>query len=141
MRDRGGPVDHATINRWVITDSPQLEEAFPPRQVKYLNTLVAQDQRAVKRVTRPLLGCKTFAAAQAPRGGIALRPMLQKRQLVAEAGAEHRMVADLCSSLAAESRHRQRPRLLHDLLSKIGDTTFCGAQGSCTIRYVRHWGS
>jgi transposase-like protein len=28
MRERGVPVDHATVNRWVIKYSPPLEEAF-----------------------------------------------------------------------------------------------------------------
>jgi putative transposase len=28
MEERGVEVDHATINRWVITYSPLLEEAF-----------------------------------------------------------------------------------------------------------------
>ena len=32
MRARGVPVDHATVNRWVITHSPPLEEAFRRRQ-------------------------------------------------------------------------------------------------------------
>jgi putative transposase len=32
MRERGGHVDHATINRWVIKYSPQLEEAFHRRK-------------------------------------------------------------------------------------------------------------
>jgi len=27
MLERGGHVDHATINRWVVTYSPQREEA------------------------------------------------------------------------------------------------------------------
>ena len=34
------------------------------RQVKYLNSIVEQDHRAVKRVTRPILGVKAFDAAQ-----------------------------------------------------------------------------
>ena len=34
------------------------------RQVKYLNNIVEQDHRGVKRVTRPMLGFKSFAAAQ-----------------------------------------------------------------------------
>ena len=34
------------------------------RQLKYLNNLVEQDHRAVKRVTRPMLGFKSFDAAQ-----------------------------------------------------------------------------
>ncbi len=33
------------------------------RQVKYLNHLVEQDHRAVKRITRPMLGFKSFDAA------------------------------------------------------------------------------
>jgi transposase-like protein len=28
MEERGVPVDHATIQRWVVKDSPQLEEVF-----------------------------------------------------------------------------------------------------------------
>ncbi len=32
MRERGVPVDHATVNRWVVKYSPQLEEAFHRRK-------------------------------------------------------------------------------------------------------------
>ena len=32
MAERGVPVDHATLNRWVIKYSPQLEEAFHRRK-------------------------------------------------------------------------------------------------------------
>jgi putative transposase len=32
MLERGGHVDHSTINRWVIKDSPQREEAFHRRK-------------------------------------------------------------------------------------------------------------
>jgi putative transposase len=31
MEERGGSVDHSTINRWVVKDRPQLEEAFHRR--------------------------------------------------------------------------------------------------------------
>ena len=156
MEARGVPVDHATIQRWVVKDSPQLEEALHRRkrpvwgswrmdetyirvngqwyylyravektgqtidflltrhrderaakrfltkairrhgvlekitidgsaaneaaiksyneehgtaivirQVKYLNNVVEQDHRGVKRITRPMLGFKAFDAAQA----------------------------------------------------------------------------
>ena len=176
MRERGVHVDHATVNRWVIRYSPQLEEAFHRRkrpvgrswrmdetyirvkgqwrylyravdktgqtidfllteyrdteaalrfltqairrhgvpetitidgseaneaaikryneahgthiiirQVKYLNNLVEQDHRAVKRVTRPMLGFKSFNAAQATLAGVELMHMLKKRQLMVEA--------------------------------------------------------
>jgi putative transposase len=32
MEERGGPIDHATIQRWVVQYSPQLEEAFHRRK-------------------------------------------------------------------------------------------------------------
>jgi transposase-like protein len=50
------------------------------RQVKYLNNVVEQDHRAIKRVTRPMLGFKAFDAAQCPLAGIELRHMLRKGQ-------------------------------------------------------------
>ena len=38
------------------------------RQVKYLNNMVEQDHRGVKRITRPMLGFKSFEAAQTHLG-------------------------------------------------------------------------
>jgi len=58
------------------------------RQVKYLNNVVEQDHRAVKRVTRPMLGFKSFAAGQSTLVGIELMHMIKKRQMVSEAGDE-----------------------------------------------------
>jgi putative transposase len=51
------------------------------RQVKYLNNLVEQDHRGVKRVTRPMLGFKAFDAAQRTLAGVELMHMLRKSQL------------------------------------------------------------
>jgi putative transposase len=172
MEERGVEVDHATINRWVIKYSPQLEEAshcrkrpvwvswrldeiyirvkgewkylyrdidkygqtidfllteqrderaakrfltkaighhgvpekitidgseanaaairnynqeygttIVIRQVKYLNNIIEQDHRGVKRVTRPMLGFKSSQAAQSTLAGIELMHMLRKGQL------------------------------------------------------------
>jgi putative transposase len=172
MEERGVDVDHATINRWVVKYSPQLEEAFHRRkrsiwtswrmdetyikvkgewnylyravdrfgktidflltqqrdkkaarrflnkaisrhgvpdkitidgsdanasaiesynddhgtsieirQIKYLNNIVEQDHRGVKRVTRPMLGFKAFDAAQNTLTGIELMHMLRKGQM------------------------------------------------------------
>src|SRR5215831_14354672 len=179
LEERGVPVDHATIQRWVVKYSPLLEEAFSRRkrsvgvswrmdetyikvkgqwyylyravdktgqtidflltkhrderaakrfltkairrhgvpekitidgsaaneaaiksyneahgttivirQVKYLNNIVEQDHRAVKRVTRPMLGFKSFAAAHKTLVGIELMHMIKKKQWVSEAGDE-----------------------------------------------------
>jgi putative transposase len=71
------------------------------RQVNYLNNIVEQDHRGVKRVTRPMLGFTSFAAAQDTLVGIALMHMLRKRQLVVEERDEGRTAAELFSSLAA----------------------------------------
>jgi transposase-like protein len=183
MEERGVEVDHATINRWVITYSPLLEEAFHRRKrpvwvswrldetyikvrgewkylyravdkhgqtidfllteqrdepaakkfltkairrhggvpetitidgsaaneaaitsyneehgtaitlhkIKYLNNIVEQDHRAVKRITRPMLGFKSFDAAQSTVAGIELMHMLRKGQL--ESGREMGLTA------------------------------------------------
>jgi transposase-like protein len=71
------------------------------RQVKYLNNMVEQDHRAVKRVTRPMLGFKSSAAAQDTLAGIELMHMLKKRQLVVEEGAEGLTAAEQFYALAA----------------------------------------
>ena len=51
------------------------------RQVKYVNNVVEQDHRSVKRVTRPMLGFKSCDAAQSTLIGIELMHMLRKGQL------------------------------------------------------------
>jgi putative transposase len=71
------------------------------RQVKYLNNTIEQDHRRVKRVTRPILGFRSFAAAQATRIGIELMHMLKKGQLVGEKWVEGLTPAEQFSALAA----------------------------------------
>jgi transposase-like protein len=51
------------------------------RQVKYFNNIVEQDHRGVKRVTRPMLGFKSFEAAQDTLVGIELMHMIKKKQM------------------------------------------------------------
>jgi putative transposase len=41
--------------------------AIDIRQIKYLNNIIEQDHRGVKRITRPMLGFKSFDAAQSTR--------------------------------------------------------------------------
>jgi putative transposase len=192
MQERGVAVDHATVNRWVLKYSPQLEQAFHHRkrpvwmswrmdetyikvkgqwrylyravdkhgrtidfllteerdeaaarrfltkavrrhglpetitidgseanaaairgyneahgtaigirQVKYLNNVVEQDHRSVKRVTRPMLGFKSFAAAQYTLVGIELMHMLRKGQMRRGQGEEDLTPAEQFYRLAA----------------------------------------
>src|SRR5262247_1461219 len=75
--------------------------AIAIRKVKYLNNIVEQDHRAVKRVTRPMLGFKAFDAAQGTLVGIELMHMIRKRQMLMEAGEEGLTAAELFYSLAA----------------------------------------
>src|SRR6266702_2879959 len=194
LEERGVPIDHATIQRWVVQDSPLLAEAFHRRkrpvwvswrmdetsikvqgqwyslsravektghtidflltehrdepaakrfltkairrhgvpekitidgsaaneaaiksyneehgtaiairQIKYLNNIVEQDHRGVKRITRPMLGFKAFDAAQSTLVGIELMHMIKKRQLVVEEGNEGRTAAEHFYALAASS--------------------------------------
>jgi putative transposase len=71
------------------------------RQVKYFNNIVEQDHRAVKRVTRPMLGFKSFDAAQGTLVGIELMHTIKKRQMTMEAGEEGLTAAEQFYSLAA----------------------------------------
>ena len=50
------------------------------RQVKYLNNIVEQDHRAIKRVTKPMLNFKSFRSAGAVLAGIELMHMIRKGQ-------------------------------------------------------------
>ena len=95
--------------------------AIISRQVKYLNNMVEQDHRGVKRVTRPMLGFKAFTAAQDTFVGIELRHMIKKRQMVVQEGDEGLITAEQFYSMAASSLHRPGQLPLHDLLSTICD--------------------
>jgi len=50
------------------------------RQVKYLNNIVEQDHRFVKKITKPMKGFKDFRSAEATLTGIELHHMLRKGQ-------------------------------------------------------------
>ncbi|AIK95660.1 IS6 family transposase [Candidatus Odyssella acanthamoebae] len=50
------------------------------RQVKYLNNMIEQDHRGVKRITNPMLGFKSFVCATATLAGIELYRMIKKGQ-------------------------------------------------------------
>ena len=74
-----------------------------PDQAKFVicDHTIEQDHRAVKRVTRPMLGFKAFEAAQGTLVGIELMHMIKKKQMVVEAGDKGRTAAELFYSLAA----------------------------------------
>lgn len=51
------------------------------RQIKYLNNLIEQDHRFIKRKTRPMLGFKSFESAKHTLMGIELAHMIRKGQM------------------------------------------------------------
>lgn len=65
----------ATLN----ADTPE-EEAITIRQSKYLNNLIEQDHRNIKRRIRQMLGFKSFRRSQTILAGIELIHMIRKGQ-------------------------------------------------------------
>ena len=50
-------------------------------QSKYLNNMVEQDHRFIKRITRPTLGFKAFHSAAATLAGVETAHMIRKAQI------------------------------------------------------------
>jgi putative transposase len=57
------------------------ETPIKVRQVKYLNNIVEQDHRAIKRRTRPMMGFKDFRCARIVLSGIETIHMIRKGQM------------------------------------------------------------
>jgi putative transposase len=53
-------------------------------QIKYLNNLVEQDHRFIKKITKPMMGFKAFHSAKATIAGIETAHMIRKEQLSEE---------------------------------------------------------
>jgi putative transposase len=75
--------------------------AITIRKIKPLNNIVEQDHRAVKRVRQPMLGFKSFDAAQETLAGIEFMHMMKKKQLVVEAGDDGLTAAEQFYALAS----------------------------------------
>ena len=66
-------IDDSAANKAVIESyNAEHGTTIAIRQTKSLNNIVEQDHRAVKRVTRPMLGFKSFHAARRTLVGIEL---------------------------------------------------------------------
>jgi putative transposase len=68
------------------------------RQIKYLNNIVEQDHRAIKRVTRLMLNLKLFRSAGSVLAGNELMNMIRNGQFAID-GAEAISFADQFSAL------------------------------------------
>ncbi len=68
------------------------------RQIKYLNNIVEQDHRGIKRIVNPMMCFKSFNSAQATIAGIELCRMLKKGQHI---NAKNSLAFDQFYALAA----------------------------------------
>ena len=55
-----------------------------PLQIKYLNNLVEQDHRFIKKITKPMMGFKAFHSAKATIAGIETAHMIRNGPLSEE---------------------------------------------------------
>jgi len=76
-------IDKSGANTAAIeSHNAEHEAGIEIRQVKYLNNIVEQDHRAIKRLVRPMLGFKSFRSAAVTLAGIELMHMIRKGQLL-----------------------------------------------------------
>jgi transposase-like protein len=74
--DKSG-ANTAAINSYNTKHDANIEM----RQCKYLNNIVEQDHRAIKRIVRPMLGFKSMRCARILLAGIETMHMIRKGQL------------------------------------------------------------
>ena len=93
-------MDKSGANKAAIDEiNANREKPMVVRQVKYLNNIVEQDHRAVKRITKPMLGFKSFQSAKNILAGIELMHMIRKGQIMME-GADKMSYAEQFYALA-----------------------------------------
>lgn len=75
-------IDKSGANLAALKDiNAEREEPIKVRQSKYLNNIVEQDHRAIKRRTRSMMGFKNFRCARIVLGGIEVMHMIRKGQM------------------------------------------------------------
>ena len=108
MRDNGVPekvaMDKSGANKAALDQIIEDKEvAVIVRQVKYLNNIVEQDHRAIKRITKPMLGFQSFRSAKNVLAGIELMHMIRKGQLNIQ-GSDEMSFAEQFYALAGQIR-------------------------------------
>ena len=105
MRANGNPekvtIDQSGSNKAAMDEiNKDREVPILVRQNKYLNNVIEQDHRAVKRITKPMMGFKSFYAARNVLAGIELMHMICKGQMIV-ANEVQLSLADQFYALAA----------------------------------------
>ena len=78
----------------------EIKKRITIRHCKYLNNIIEQDHRRIKRLIRPMLGFKNFYAAQRTLAGMEVMAMIKKGQMKTPAGNE-KTPAERFDALAA----------------------------------------
>ena len=68
-------------------------------QVKYLNNIVEQRHRAIKRLTKPMLNFKSFRSAGSVLAGIELMHMIRKSQFAINGADGHSASRSVCRAI------------------------------------------
>ncbi|WP_244430478.1 MULTISPECIES: IS6 family transposase [Brucella] len=66
-------------------------------QVKYLNNILEQDHRFIKRITKPMMGFKAFHSAAATIAGIEVAHMIRKKQFANDNRSPFKVFAELAA--------------------------------------------
>ena len=91
IRQNGKPekvnIDKSGANTYALADlntEYELEKAskIKIRQNKYMNNRIEGDHRFIKKITRPMLGFKSFSSARITLAGIETVHMIRKNQLI-----------------------------------------------------------
>ncbi len=64
-----------------LKDENKIPKETKIRQIKYLNNIVEQDHRGVKRITNPMMGFQSFNTANRTLKGIEAMHMIRKNQI------------------------------------------------------------
>jgi len=96
FKENGRP-DKATVDKSVSNKAAldyfnkdvSQEEQIEIRQIKYLNNIIEQDHRFIKKRTRPTLGFKNFYSARETISGIENIRMIQKGQIGGQHSAQY----------------------------------------------------
>ena len=78
-------IDKSSSNTSALTDFNKnlpKEQKIKILQNKYLNNLIEQDHRFIKKRTKPMLGFKSFRSAKITIAGIENTRMIQKEQII-----------------------------------------------------------
>src|ERR671917_494515 len=64
-----------------LREDQTLKAETPLRQSKYLNNIVEQDHRNIKRIVKPMMGFKSFNSARSTLSGIEAMSLIRKGQV------------------------------------------------------------